>query len=147
MKLGFEGLLRSSEIRTLRKEHLIRTENGRWYVRAVGGKGRREDEIKVYLRDTDAKIERMWMILKKGCPDELIFPNWSAREANNIINDAAIEYKWDPKRIWSMHSLRHGKATDLKLRGVEPGERKSLGRWRSATAEQHYSRHPNQHNQ
>ena len=52
---------------------------------------------------------------------------------NKLINDAAHHLN---TRTWTMHSLRHGKATELRVRGVPISERQLMGRWRSHSSEQ-----------
>ena len=142
MKMCYEGLLRSSEIRNLRKRDLIKESNGRWYVRIVGGKHRLEDKVEVvHLRNTNEQLEKMWELLHRGDPENHVFPNWSAKEANSLIKEVSTKFCWEEGRLWSMHSLRHGKAAALKLHGVTTEDRLALGRWRSQHIEKHYSRH------
>ena len=71
-------------------------------------------------------------------PEVPIFPGFSPRQANKLIKEAASRFSWDPDFMWSFHSLRHGRAEDLRQRGVSLNDLRVAGRWRSDQVALHY---------
>ena len=71
-------------------------------------------------------------------PDVLLFPGFSPRLANRIIKEAASRFSWDPDFLWSFHSIRHGRAEDLRQQGVSLNDLRVAGRWRSDQVALHY---------
>ena len=71
-------------------------------------------------------------------PEDLLFPGWSPRKANALIKQAASHFQWDPDFMWSFHSLRHGRAEDLRQSGLSVDDLRVAGRWRSDRVALHY---------
>jgi integrase len=89
-------------------------------------------------------LEVPWLAaLAKGRgPDGFLFPGWCKYKANSIVQECAARFGWDSQLLWSVHSLRHGKATQMRADGVPLDAIRLKGRWSSAEMASHYAAMP-----
>ena len=129
--LAWEGYLRVSELLALRRENVMLPEN------TVGlGMGRhcglRLVETKrgpnQFVRVRDPAIIRYlrWLCLHTA-PGELLFPALTGALLNTLMGEACVVLCF-PSRF-TMHSCRHGHASDDYVRNVDPEITRRNGRW------------------
>jgi len=131
------GLLRHQELKDADHRNFY-VENGKWYLRVIGGKWRKPWEVDdVYIEGADQVLAAIIQLGGSG----LVFPTWNEDAIRAEIKACAKTNGWDPSRKWDFHCLRHGKAVDNRLNGMPLEERMKRGRWNSAKTEHNYSRH------
>jgi integrase len=132
--IAYSALLRHSELCELRVSHITFREVENDAVMQIAGKGHRGTENTpctpsyIFVKDCNLSL-REAVAGKHG--EDLVFPGWDKERALSLIHQAAALFEWSKDLHWVFHSLRHGMAVDLQLKGIAIWERKSRGRWNS----------------
>jgi len=150
--IAYDGLLRHGDVEDLTVDCIVPSEDeGPVVLTIIGGKGDKgpstderhgiADEVQ-YVRIQSTEAKSMCKILKmrhlQGA--ELVFRGWKRHVANALIQECAGAHGWSTKLRWSFHCLRHGHAAQMKMDGIDVGERMLRGRWKSKQVCEHYSR-------
>jgi len=140
--LAYECLLRHTELCALQVED-VKVQGRDVEICIVGGKshegiGHIRPEVFYLKGEKVGRMLQVWLV-GKG-PKDLVFPGWDKEAINAVIKQVATVEAWSTKVSWSFHSLRHGKATDLRNMGRSVAEVMRAGRWASASVAKHYSK-------
>jgi integrase len=129
--LAWEGYLRVGEALGLRREHVMLPEraDGLGHVRHCGLRLRETKRgPNQFVRITDPAIIRYLRWLhERTAPGGLLFPDLYAQKLNRLLKWAAL-FLGLPA-VFSMHSCRHGHASDDFLRDKHPDVIRRAGRW------------------
>jgi hypothetical protein len=88
------------------------------------------------------EVESWLGCLAKHRGMDLLLSRWDKDVANRYIKDCACHQGWDSKLVWSVHSLRHGKAVQLQAEGKDMSEIMLRGRWSSEDVAKGYAALP-----
>ena len=136
----YAGAFRHEEVREFTLADLKKEEDGKYYLRVVGGKSRPEDMVEwVWIEGIDNTMEE-FLKEKEWRGHGALFEGWEEDVAVNMVHECAREGNWDPNRKWDWHSFRHGRAVDWRLEGMPQEERMRRGRWHDKRTEEWYSR-------
>lgn len=130
---AYYGLLRHGDVVKLRVRDVRERSTGSSWLTIFGGKGRLAEELEWV--DVSEATSLLKDHIRGRDPDESLFPMWDPEKANEFVRICSIELKWDLRLWWTFHSLRHGRAVDLRSAGITAKELKVRGRWRSSTNE------------
>lgn len=131
--VAYHGLLRHSELVTMRVRDVRQRTEGTVWIAVFGGKARLQHNMDwVDVTETGDVLQNF--IAHKQAED-VVFPMWDPEKINRMIQRIAMDLNWDPTLLWVFHGLRHGKAVDLKAEGTPEKTLKVKGRWRSSTHE------------
>lgn len=131
--LAYFGLLRHGDVLRLRVGDVRERTKGRFWLAVWGGKCRDPSEMEWV--DVSEATDLLKPLIAGRDPEEVLFRMWDPSEVNKAIRVTAWELKWKKEFTWSFHSLRHGRAVDLRSKGISSEELKVKGRWRSSTHE------------
>ena len=135
--LTYGALLRHEELAEARVEQVYE-ENGEFHMKITGGKWRKPTETDtVWFEGCKATMVKVIGGRKHG----ILLPEWNTKIALDGIHACREEHHWTRNRTWDWHCFRHGKAMDMRLKGIPKEERMRRGRWRSEKIEDLYSRH------
>jgi hypothetical protein len=67
-----------------------------------------------------------------------LFPEWKAKEVNDLIKKVAVAFGWDVNYQWSSHSIRHGAAMQYTEEFLEKMRR--AGGWKANSSAYRYMR-------
>jgi integrase len=129
--LAWEGYLRVSELLSLRREHVMLPEN------TVGlGMGRhcglhlldtkRGPNQFVRVRDV-AIVRYLRWLHQRTTPGALLFAGVTGQQLNRLLVEACAVLGFPPH--FTMHSCRHGHASDDFVHNVDPEITRRNGRW------------------
>jgi len=150
--VAYDGLLRHGDVEDLTGECIVPNEGeGHVILTIIGGKGDKgpatdelhgvADEVQyVRIQSTEAKSMCRIMKMRQLAGSERVFRGWKRHVANSLIQECAVAHGWSAKLRWSFHCLRHGHAAQMKMDGVDIGERMLRGRWKSKKVCEDYSR-------
>lgn len=139
--LAYDTMLRHGEFSTLKRAQILKSGDRVSTIHIVGIKGHRQPGRKpfhIFVKpDISATLLGSW--LDSTDSETWLFPGWDQRLANRLIADAAAAFEWPKHFNYSVHSLRHGRALDLKAKGIDPQEIMLRGRWASRRTMEHYA--------
>lgn len=131
--LAYAAMLRHQELMDLRVNNLVVDgENVR--VTVIGGKAQKARQghpATASVTVAEGFAIHLPKIIEGRRRTELVFPDWQQAVALAHVARAARIHGWDPALQWTVHSLRHGAATDLRLAGRSELEICAKGRWSS----------------
>ena len=134
---AYGALLRHEELAEALVENIF-IEKGEYMMKITGGKWRKTGETdEVWFEGCKSTMKKVIAERKHG----LLLPGWNSTVALAGIKKCKEKHEWAKNRTWDWHCFRHGKAVDMRLRGVPKAERMRRGRWRSEKIEDLYSRH------
>lgn len=129
MLIAFEGYLRVSEVLALRREDVLlpgdmrgsRTACG---IRILQAKTGRHQFARVVDRTTVLYLR--WLV-DNTAPGARLFPGLYAVKLNRLLSWSARVLGVPP--VFTMHSLRHGRASEAMLANEPPDAIRRAGRW------------------